>query len=314
MRERSSATVVFAFVLLTGLPAPTRAVHAADDCIAKPNSPAPQGQHWYYRIDHAHNRQCWRLGPEGLQVQKDASASNTAAHRVLPTRMGERATTGAAIADAQVAPETNVTASVAPVPWLDARNFPELPPSLQPLPQAAPAQETRIASAAEIPLSSNNPASTNVSDRSSQAVVQTEEVQHSMTVRRAVSSGPAPANSEIDHTFAFLMVMFAMLAVAGPTLHYAERRRAREDNDYQPPRRTHVVALNAPASRVRIPLPQDPARRPAPIPPTPADRTERLAQALQQLVDRLQAPSSPDPSAAARPVRRPDLEMRRSAR
>lgn len=337
MRKCRSIPVATAstFILIVGLAAsPTRTVYAADDCIAKPNSPAPQGQHWYYRIDHANKRQCWRLGPEGLPVQrsasspeqKSASSPEISEQPALPTHSREAATTGAAVSDSQPAPDTNVTNPVAPVRWLGAQNFPDLPPVLQPVPQTAVTPESRIASALKDIPPSSNVATASVMDDSRPATGRNEETQQSTTVRRAVSPASAPASSDIDHTFAFLIIMFAMLAVAGPTLHYAERRRARAERTHQPPRWAHVVAPNAstprihaplpnaPTPRIHAPLPRDQARLPAPIPPIPPDRTEKLAQALRQLVDRLQIPSSPEPSAATGPVNRADREMRRSAR
>ena len=42
---------------------------AADDCISQPNSAAPQGSHWYYRVDRTANRRCWFLGAEGAKVR-----------------------------------------------------------------------------------------------------------------------------------------------------------------------------------------------------------------------------------------------------
>ncbi|MGA8961879.1 MAG: hypothetical protein WB475_16895, partial [Pseudolabrys sp.] len=74
MRERSTvlASATFGFVAIASLSVQSTHAVAADECLTKPNSPAPQGQHWYYRLDHAANRQCWRLGPEGLRVQKSA--------------------------------------------------------------------------------------------------------------------------------------------------------------------------------------------------------------------------------------------------
>jgi hypothetical protein len=33
----------------------------ADDCLAAPNSAAPQGSHWYYRIDRVKKLKCWYL-------------------------------------------------------------------------------------------------------------------------------------------------------------------------------------------------------------------------------------------------------------
>ena len=61
------ASGFLALVLITG----SSARGAADDCLAKPNEPTPQGQHWYYRIDHANNgRQCWYLRAAIGRVQK----------------------------------------------------------------------------------------------------------------------------------------------------------------------------------------------------------------------------------------------------
>jgi hypothetical protein len=33
----------------------------ANDCVVAPNASAPQGQHWYYRIDRPHQHKCWYL-------------------------------------------------------------------------------------------------------------------------------------------------------------------------------------------------------------------------------------------------------------
>jgi hypothetical protein len=53
------------------------ASHAADDCLAGPNAAAPQGHHWYYRLDRATHRECWYLGPEGREVRKRAHQSGS---------------------------------------------------------------------------------------------------------------------------------------------------------------------------------------------------------------------------------------------
>jgi len=34
---------------------------AAADCLAEPNRDAPEGLHWYYRIDRENDRKCWYL-------------------------------------------------------------------------------------------------------------------------------------------------------------------------------------------------------------------------------------------------------------
>src|SRR5580765_7640882 len=106
MRERSTvlASATFGFVAIASLSVQSTHAVAADECLTKPNSPAPQGQHWYYRLDHAANRQCWRLGPEGLRVQKSApqaekeSAPAAVAQPAAPVRSQRLETTGTATA------------------------------------------------------------------------------------------------------------------------------------------------------------------------------------------------------------------------
>ena len=67
---------------LTVLGNPTSAVA---NCIAAPESPAPEGSYWYYRTDRATKRKCWYLGPLNRKVEKavlraapQPEASNTA--------------------------------------------------------------------------------------------------------------------------------------------------------------------------------------------------------------------------------------------
>ena len=153
MRERSAmlASVTFAFVLIAGLVLQSTRSADAEDCLAKPNAPAPQGEHWYYRIDHANNRQCWRLGPEGLRVQSEGPRVQKSAPQIEkqvapaaavqppePARPRRPETTGssvAAAARAEAAPEPNPAPAVSPLPFLDTPRMPDLPPSVQLAPQ-----------------------------------------------------------------------------------------------------------------------------------------------------------------------------------
>jgi hypothetical protein len=48
-------------------------VARADDCLAAPNSPTPQGSHWYYRMDWAKQRKCWYLRAPGQPSQQAAA-------------------------------------------------------------------------------------------------------------------------------------------------------------------------------------------------------------------------------------------------
>jgi hypothetical protein len=70
---------------------------AAADCLAEPNRDAPEGLHWYYRIDRENDRKCWYLRtlmprpPESPAVEPQRAArpvarppAHTAAQRGKP--------------------------------------------------------------------------------------------------------------------------------------------------------------------------------------------------------------------------------------
>jgi len=47
--------------------------HAEENCLAAPNTLAPQGSHWYYRTDHVKQRKCWYSRTEGPAIQEQAA-------------------------------------------------------------------------------------------------------------------------------------------------------------------------------------------------------------------------------------------------
>src|SRR5262249_28410403 len=79
--------VMLAAAAFAGNPAP-----GEDTCLAAPNATAPQGSHWYYRIDRAQQRHCWYLGPGGQKVHradtqpaaKSAASDSPASEAPLP--------------------------------------------------------------------------------------------------------------------------------------------------------------------------------------------------------------------------------------
>jgi hypothetical protein len=100
MPGRTAKFVSAIFVsILAGIPLATvshGATPAADDCLSGPKDPAPNGSHWYYRIDHATKRHCWYL--KGEQFSQSAAAnSSPSAKTASPTA---EATTQRSIADA----------------------------------------------------------------------------------------------------------------------------------------------------------------------------------------------------------------------
>jgi hypothetical protein len=62
----------------------------ADDCLTAPNSPAPQGSHWYYRSDRATQRKCWHLRAPDQSTQQAAPATTGPATplRSMPASSG----------------------------------------------------------------------------------------------------------------------------------------------------------------------------------------------------------------------------------
>lgn len=351
-RSAILSPAMFALVVTAAISAQAmRTTHAADDCLAKPNAATPPGQHWYYRIDHANNnRQCWRLAPEGLPVQKAApqSADATASESDAPQAVS--AAPAQAVADS--APPTAALPITMPsVPWPATQPLPAL---TQVMPQTASAGDT-------VPVAANDSAPVATNDPAPTGSVRADQSPRSAPERTLPTVAIPQQFAGIERTFVLLMVMFGLLGVTGPILHFTHRQRQREVIDYKPPRWAPVVALNTPAPRVRVtpvmdpaivayrparrlpnpdpaPIP-DPVSRPrtaaravarpaaipaagaaaVPIPPRPLDPNERLRHALQQLVDRIQTIQSPaiqgpDPRIARRPVQRADIDVMKRAR
>jgi hypothetical protein len=85
--------------VLAGIPLATishGAMPGADDCLSGPKDQAPQGGHWYYRIDHATKRHCWYLKDE----KPSQSAAANSAPSAKPVSPNAEAATQRSIADA----------------------------------------------------------------------------------------------------------------------------------------------------------------------------------------------------------------------
>ena len=331
-------SAMFTLVLIATLTAATRTTYA-DECLAKPNAPTPTGQHWYYRIDHANNnRQCWRLAPEGLPIQKtisqpeDVTASGPDTRQLPRTPQTVATAPARASADAIPAAPADPTAATSLVPWPAT---PKVPALLPVLPQTEAVSQTASADNT-VPVTASTDTSAAKDDKSPTGGVQAERSKSPATERSSPSAAPPQQSAGIDHTFALLMVMFALLAVTGPILHFTHRQRQNEVISYKPPRWAPVVPLNTPAPLIRRsqalapapridrpPVPQpvrltqtpdSAVRRPAPDRPEPADPNERLRRALQQLVDRIQTIQPIQPSTVSRRTLRADVEVLKNAR
>ncbi|MEN3377534.1 MAG: hypothetical protein V7604_2889 [Hyphomicrobiales bacterium] len=66
------AALAVSLSILT-VPELSSTANAVETCLAAPKGAAPQGSHWYYRVEQSSQRKCWRL------VQKDQKGRSAAA-------------------------------------------------------------------------------------------------------------------------------------------------------------------------------------------------------------------------------------------
>ena len=140
-------------LLIAGLAASSLSGARADDkCLAKPNAPAPKGQHWYYRHDRAKHL-CWYLREQGLPVSKHAPH---AAQQPAPQAAAQSA--APPVAPPQAAPEApatdgNFTTAAAPVPFLAAMDLAMTTSAARPAASRAADTSSQSASAGPLPVS-----------------------------------------------------------------------------------------------------------------------------------------------------------------
>ena len=162
-------------------PTASSAANATADCLASPKGVAPQGQHWYYRLDRTTKRQCWYLRAAGdknsakaAQAANDTPAAETPPpqqHPVQDARAEYLAPQGSAAAkapsavpQAAAAPtpppsadqvtESNAQQPTSPQP---ASPWPDVPAaSAPPAPQPAPAVMAAAAQPSAKPTKSSS--------------------------------------------------------------------------------------------------------------------------------------------------------------
>jgi hypothetical protein len=167
------AGVPLAAVSQNAPPAATSSADAASECLASPKGTAPQGQHWYYRLERSTKRQCWYLRAAGgkepvkesvktaqsAPAATDAPKSNPVASTSVQNARAEYVTpappqpAAAATEESSAQPPVttrwpDATPPTAPAPQAAAQPAPMPPP-----PTAKPARSTGAVAlaAAELP-------------------------------------------------------------------------------------------------------------------------------------------------------------------
>lgn len=236
--------------------------NAASDCLASPKGSAPQGQHWFYRVERATKRQCWYLraegAKEGAQATQNAQATpdtpnaapaapqsvqNAHAEYITPQQTSP-AVSAPASAAAATQPAPGTTDANAAQPAIATR-WPDAAPA-SPAPQPSPATAAAPAAASVQP--SAKPAA-------SPAPV-------------TLAAADAPADKPTGSVQMLLLVIGGALALAGllasviyrfaggrARVQTADRRvnwDHRQDDDH-----SRAPWHTEPAPRVERPLPVD---------------------------------------------------------
>jgi hypothetical protein len=259
-------TIALAAVIVT-----IEASHAADDCLAGPNAAAPEGSHWYYRVDRATHRECWYLGPEGREVRTHAHQDGSPArsHNATSAQPASQTPTQDKTAEAagaeplaaepvpvEITPGQAKTAEAAEAGPLAAEPVPvEITPG-----QAKTAEINSTASAipwSAIPTSNLSIDPTLVSTRGSYA--EEQSITNAEDETRPVELSAAQQPSEFPISLAQLSAVFAALlglvALIAPILFRlsAIRKRAHPKADDQRDKSTRRGTSRRPLKATRPP-------------------------------------------------------------
>jgi hypothetical protein len=159
----AASVVVVSFSATTG--------DAADECLSGPKGTAPQGSHWYYRVDRSTGRHCWYLGSQGQKVRSVSERTSQQTRRRVEQHSERTETTAPAPAVRSAAPpavaETKTVASFFSQYWSSLFSGTE-PPKI------ATAEEPKFAPAADASRPAPPSATTNYAQEPDQTDAQDE--------------------------------------------------------------------------------------------------------------------------------------------
>jgi hypothetical protein len=197
---------------------PSGAARAADSCITEPKADAPQGKHWYYRIERGTARHCWYLRGEDDASARTPGAEPVAAAKPAPqTTANAPATRSLADARAEFAPkarvEDNSSAPAPPSVWPN-------PQGSIPAPAAPAAATTGIGPGAGAvdsrwPQASGAPATASAAPQASLMVADAQPTETATPVHAEPPQLSPPATREVGSLQKLALVAFGALALAG---------------------------------------------------------------------------------------------------
>lgn len=239
--------------------------NAAADCLASPKGDAPQGQHWFYRLERATKRQCWYLRAEGAKEGAKEGANATQSAQATPDTPNAAPAAPQSVQNAHaeyITPQTSAAAS-APAPAAAAT---QPAPGTTDANAAQPAVATRWPDAA--PASPAPQPSPATAAAPAAASVQPSAKPAASPAPVALAAADAPAEKPTGSVQMLLLVIGGALALAGllasviyrfaggrTRVQTADRRvnwDHRQDDD-----RSRAPWHTEPAPRVERPLPVD---------------------------------------------------------
>jgi len=108
----------------------------AEECSIRPGSPAPQGAHWFYRVNRTDNRHCWFLSSERITVRSHARGVTGNEPSPAPTTQRDNASE-----PAHATPPQTTFARTAPAQMASAQTISARPAFLESLREGARAMD-----------------------------------------------------------------------------------------------------------------------------------------------------------------------------
>jgi hypothetical protein len=286
LHAKLPAIVIVASSLVLPFAAPESAV--AETCLTAPKGQAPEGSHWYYRLERPSMRKCWRLVAKG----EESGAPRTASRSPQQERRAQKAAP-------EIEPQGDIEDESEAAPAPAARTAPQIT-TLQTRPAAAPTQfaQTPFAdnpapSVSEAPLPLPPPApsaeatpradnrsgslplgQTAPADSAPAVIIEQSATQPLATPAR--DKAALPEGTSLLH---WLPALLALLGLGGGAVFYVTRMMQRRSDVLTVLQNTDSPALAPPVEP--SPMPDEPTF--APLPPIGASsREDDVEEALRR--------------------------------
>jgi hypothetical protein len=212
----------------------------AEDCLAAPDGPAPQGKHWYYHLNRTTQRKCWYVRTPGTQSQQPATAQ-TISDGGGPVSANRGSTTPAgmhAIVQSPRAKTSLVKPAPVPTPGAlrdDASSGNVSEETIAPTSEAASPESGTFESRA---VTTASPPTVRPDPPMAAAVIRSREASAALADVRVglASEDPAARSGEQANNFGLPIIVFPALALGLVVMGIGSR----------------IVARNAAVHRVRV--------------------------------------------------------------